>query len=133
MEISAQMRPLSQGRFQLRVFAHFVEAPTCFRFRFFECFLLFFLFSSRLSRFFIVALLLCFFFLGKITLINYFYQSRQMGPMATGGCVAHFAHLFGVSVPINDQIFLSPASLFLSALLFYAILCGMQVNGMCIL
>lgn len=109
VEISAQ-RPLSQGRFQLllrSVFAHFIEAPTCFRFRFRFCFF-FFVFSSRLSRFFyccFAIMFLCcsflFFFLAN-NLDKLFLSVRQMGPMATAGCGAHFAHLFGVSVPIND-------------------------------
>lgn len=91
MEISAQMRPLSQGRFQLRVFAQFVEAPTCFRFRFFECFLLFFLFSSRLSRFFIVALLLrCFFFFGENNLDKLFLSVAANGANGNWGLCCPF-------------------------------------------
>lgn len=71
---------------------------------------MFALFFFRLAcrDFFIVALLLCFlrvvlsFFFLANNLDKLFLSVRQMGPMASAGCGAHFAHLFGVSVPIND-------------------------------
>lgn len=136
VEISAQMRPLSQGRFQLllrSVFAHFIEAPTCFRFRF--RFWFFFLFSSRLSRFFIVALLLCFcvvlfyfFFFWQITLINYFYQSGKWGQWQLLAVVPISPICLGLVCQLTIRFFSRAHSLVplpclcLSSLLFYVIL-----------
>lgn len=136
VEISAQMRPLSQGRFQLllrSVFAHFIEAPTCFRFRFRFCFF-FFVFSSRLSRFFIVALLLCFcvvlfyFFFWQITLINYFYQSGKWGQWQLLAVVPISPICLGLVCQLTIRFFSRAHSLVplpclcLSSLLFYVIL-----------
>lgn len=50
---------------------------------------------------FVLFFFISFFFLAN-NLDKLFLSVRQMGPMATAGCGAHFAHLFGVSVPIND-------------------------------
>lgn len=124
------------GRYSRTLLRH----PHAFDFAF--VYVRFVFFSSRLSRFFyccfaIMFFTCCslhFFFFLANNLDKLFLSVRQMGPMASAGCGAHFAHLFGVSVPINDQIFLSRSpllSLFcLSSLLFYVILFSMQVNGM---
>lgn len=91
------------GRYSRTLLRH----PHAFDFAFVYVRFVFFRLACR--DFFIVALLLCFlrvvlsfFFFLANNLDKLFLSVRQMGPMASAGCGAHFAHLFGVSVPIND-------------------------------
>lgn len=135
VEISAQMGPLSQGRFQLllrSVFAHFIEAPTCFRFRFRFCSFCFF-FRLACRDFFIVALLLCcflccslHFFFWQITLINYFYQSGKWGQWQVPAVVPISPICLGLVCQLTIRFFSrahSSSLLPLACLLFYSMLC----------
>lgn len=134
VEISAQMGPLSQGRFQLllrSVFAHFIEAPTCFRFRFRFCSFCFFFVSLvaiflLLLCYYVVFCVVLFFFFWQITLINYFYQSGKWGQWQVPAVVPISPICLGLVCQLTIRFFSrahSPSLLPLACLLFYSMLC----------
>lgn len=111
------------------VFAYFIKAPTCFRFRFLSVFLsLFFCFRLACRDF---LLLLCYclsvsfifcFGEGEITLINYFYQSRKWGQWQLAVAVPISPICLGLVCQLTIRFF---SFALCSALLFYVILFGM--------